>query len=186
MTVIDIKSGHPEPWHRLQIALYILGKRNPEITFLEEGHLYFWRDRELPSVTTVLRDGKGNWYKPGSAERGASVHKMVTLYMQTILDEQGLDSKWQGYLAALKKFLSAIGPYQVEGVEEVVGDPDLGFAGRRDLVIDYPGGPLGIVLYLSAKGTYKADTVTATTFNALKLEAINRVVEHLEKERVRL
>jgi len=186
MTVIDIKSGHPEPWHRFQIALYILGKRNPEITFLEEGHRYFWRDRKLPSVTTILGDGKSNWYKPGSAERGVSVHKMVTLYMQTILDEQGLDAKWQGYLTALKRFLSAIGSYQVEGVEEVVGDPDLGFAGRRDLSIEYPSGPLGIVLYLSAKGTYKAETVKASEFSALKLEAINRVVEWHEKERIRL
>jgi hypothetical protein len=186
MTVVDIKSGHPEPWHRFQIALYILGKRNPEITFLEEGHRYFWRDRELPSVTKILESPRRWRYPEGYSERGASVHRMVTLYMQTILDEQGLDSKWQGYLAALKKFLSAIGSYQVEGVEEVVGDPDLGFAGRRDLVIDYPGGPLGIVLYLSAKGTYRADTVKAEAFNALKLEAINRVVEHHEKERVRL
>lgn len=185
MTVVDVKSGRKEKWHRHQVALYVLGKKDPEISFLEEGHRYFWRDRELPSVTRVL--GGENWkYTPGSAWRGQMVHKMVTLYLQGILDEDSLAEEWRGYLGGLKKFLASVGFFRILGVEEVVGDPALGFAGRRDFTIEYSGGPPGVILYLSAAGTYVADAVRAEEMPRLRLESINRIAEVRERERLTL
>jgi len=185
MTIVDWKSGHKEPWHLLQLAFYTMGKHDPEIEFREKEHRYFYRDRELVSVTK-LAGGTGKFYPHGSAERGHAVHKMVALYLQTILDEQWLDPLLTGYLAALKKFLDGIEPYQVVTIEQVVGDPSLGFAGRVDAILDFKGGPPAMDVYLKTDGSFRTEPLVGANFSWGRGKAHSLLAEHRQKERLRI
>ncbi len=183
-TVVDIKSGGREDWHRLQLVLYLLGEPDPEIEFSEEGHRYRWRSRELLSVTKIV--GKKNaYYRPGSAERGRRVHKMCALDAQSILDEATIDPSERGYLAAFRRWWSNFNP-ELIAIEQIVGSPSLGFAGRLDMVIRYDGGPPGLILYLNRSGEYNVVPIDKAALPMFQNEALRLLAEAKEKEGMKL
>ena len=91
----------------------------PDLTFQEEGHIYRYGKRVIPSVTTVLGGwievkGKGRWYvneKSGVLVKGATldeagdngnaIHKGVKYILQGGVDWESLDSS---LVAPLKEF----------------------------------------------------------------------------------
>jgi hypothetical protein len=186
MTVIELKSGHPEPWHVLQPALYYAAEPISQIRFDEEGHRYFLGNRELPSVTKILQGEEKKWYRKGSADRGHKVHRMVTLDAQGVLDEKALDPPLVPFLKAWRQFFADM----VEAVhtfEEIVGDPVLGYAGRRDLTctLKNPGIP-GMVVYLKPNGLYQLEPISLYKMSGLVNEAYGRVVDFHKRRRVQI
>ena len=147
----DIKSGAKEPWHTLQLAAYVIGRPDPCIQFEETGHRYFTADRDLVSVTKLVSK-KNDFYAPGSAHRGHMVHRMCTLDAQGVLDDATVDPALLGYLTAWRKYRREMRP-KFLALEQVVGDIQLGFAGRRDLDVEGPDDK-AFVLYLRKTGTY--------------------------------
>jgi hypothetical protein len=167
MTVVDLKSGAREPWHGDQLAAYVLCEPDPRITFVEEGHRYFAEGNELVSVTKLVNPNKNPFYRPGSANRGKSIHIMCALDAQGILDESTVAEEWKGYLEAFRGFVQEMRPTFI-AYEQIVGHVGLGIAGRRDLLIQLPGDPDtltdGMVLYLKKTGKY-----ATTQLNGLEL-----------------
>ena len=186
MTVIDIKSGGHEKWHPLQLSLYVAGKPDPEILFREEDHTYWYKGRELVSVTHALNPEKNPFYKPGSAERGHSVHRMAVLDAQGVLDKSTVGDGFAGYFCAWRAFckemVSSFGTF-----EEIVGDPEIGYAGRRDLTLNLKAQLFpGAILYLNKKGTYKLEPYDVMQMRALVAEAKRKVVEYRQHAALRM
>jgi hypothetical protein len=65
------------------------------------------------------------------------VHRACTLYDQGVLDTATLDPEIEGYYAAWLAFLSDTGA-EILGMEYIIGDEVLGYAGRVDRKIKLP------------------------------------------------
>lgn len=133
--------------------------------FTAEGNT---RRRRMPSVTGILRD---TWPKPAllswyakhgagaetlleqAARRGTAVHAFVQHYMETgtLLDTSGYPPEYAPYFQGIAAFLWDYDPRPLE-VEQLVVHPELGYAGRLDLIaevehkrtlLDYKSNPQG-------------------------------------------
>jgi hypothetical protein len=186
MTVLDIKSGAPESWHTLQLALYTHGEPMPQVRFEEEGHRYFLGDRELVSVSKVLNPEPNPFYKPGSADRGHKVHRMCVMDAQAVLDYESVDEQLRGYLMAWRQFCrDLVGDFN--SLEEIVGDERLGYAGRRDVTLTLRGTTTpGIVLYLKRNGKYDLNPVGHMEMQQLIVEACKKVVFYHRARRLQM
>jgi hypothetical protein len=171
-TVLEIKTGGKEPWHRLQAALYSAGKADPEIGFQEDGHAYTYRGRVLKSVTQIVNPNPNAFYAPGSADRGKKVHAMCMLDAQGILDLETVDESFLGYLKAWRDFRADMVEKFI-ALEQVVGDPRFGFAGRLDALVELKrSGFPGLVVYIRKTGTYCIDLIKDYEFGHLRAKAL--------------
>jgi hypothetical protein len=177
MTVLDLKSGQKEPWHKLQLALYVYGKVDPRIRFLEEGHRYFCEDRELVSVTRVLDPEPNPFYAKGSGARGNMVHRMCVMEAQGVLDAGSVVSGLEPWLVAWLRFRKEM-QVQFLGFEEIIGNCEIGYAGRRDFYAEMASHCPGVILYLKKNGKYSLEPFTALEMNGLITTALKKVIEY--------
>lgn len=110
------------------------------IRYEEEGHRYFIGEKEIPGVSAVLQASgivDSRWYKPDSGHKGQMVHRACTLHDQNILNHETVDDEIVGYLDAWESFLFDTGA-EIIGMEYIIGDAALGYAGRADRKIKLP------------------------------------------------
>lgn len=156
--VLDIKSGHAEPWAKLQTGAYTLLEESPELEFVEDKHLYKLRGITLPSVTGILKDMgfiDTSFYDEWSRTRGSFVHKATYLDDQDQLDEASLDPVILPYVEAWRKFRSESGFTPMISERPMV-NVALQYCGTPDVIGEFPSGSLtrGVV-ELRNDGTYK-------------------------------
>jgi len=75
--------------------------------FDDKNHIYTLNGRQLPSVTTMLKDVgfiDDRYFNEYAAKRGTYVHKATALWDKGNLDESSLDIKLNGYLNGYKLF----------------------------------------------------------------------------------
>ena len=107
------------------------------LTFQEEGHLYFWNGKPIPSVTTVL-SGLTDYSAIDPAilqiarEKGKAIHKMVELDCLNNLDETTLPEWMRPALERWRQFVSESG-FSVIASEQRVHSLAYGYAGTLDL-----------------------------------------------------
>lgn len=110
-----------------------------KIQFEAGAHRYYaeeddGRRWELPGVSRILRDTglvDETWYTERARARGLAVHRACVLDDQGILDETTVDPEIRGELKAWREAKAILQP-QIGGIEVVVWDLVLGFAGRAD------------------------------------------------------
>jgi hypothetical protein len=122
-----------------------------DLRFDSGPHKYFWQDREIPSVTTVLNHWRrievhGDIYYYSPAEnavvpayffeaaqfRGNEVHKMLELCLTGQgVDKSALDPSLHGYLKGIEDWMTDYQPEPLM-VEKPLCDVKAGFAGKPD------------------------------------------------------
>lgn len=107
----------------------------PTLDFIAAEHRYLLDgDRELPSVTAILKDAglvDDDWFTEASRMRGEYVHLACRMLDDDELAEESIDPAIQPYLDAYRKFLNVAKPEWIY-VEHRVFDPVLGYAGTLD------------------------------------------------------
>ena len=126
----------------------------PLITFEAERHEY--RDAKgvlVPSVTSILKAAglvDDRYYTDFGRERGSAVHEATALYDRDDLDEDSIDPRIAGYLAAWRSFRVTSG-FVPDSIEQIVyhqthryaGTFDrTGRIGERKLIVDIKTGPM--------------------------------------------
>lgn len=124
------------------------------LAFDPAAHRYQVGDRELPSVTTILKAQgliQDRWFTEEARVRGEYVHLACRMLDDDELDESDLDPALQPYLEAYRAFLAVAKPDWTY-IEHRVWDPVLGFAGT----LDRAGTVYGerVVLDLKSGGVY--------------------------------
>lgn len=125
------------------------------LTFEEDGHIYRLAGREIPSVTTIIREIYGDlvwpWRSEFALERGRRVHQAVHYYLLGDLDVKSLSEYIAGYVAAAIRFLTDTG-FEVQRTEhrmysavyDVAGTLDLvGMLDRKSTLADFKTGEPG-------------------------------------------
>lgn len=107
--------------------------------FDEDLHKYTLGDRELPSVTKVLRRITEHEYRfvdretmDRTALLGQAVHKLIELDLAGTLDEESLSEPLVPYLAQWRQFRTQSG-FQMILSEALVHSARYGYAGKLDL-----------------------------------------------------
>jgi hypothetical protein len=113
---------------------------------------------------------------------------MCTLDAQGVLDQLTVAQTLIGYLAAWRKFVYEMRPTFI-AMEQVVWN--VGFAGRRDFVVQFPGGQApdeidGALLYLRAKGTYSLVPLHGMDLSHKITEATGKVLEYRDQQRLEM
>jgi hypothetical protein len=108
------------------------------LRFDAEQHRYFVGERELPSVTTVLRMLDRFERVPpavleAAREFGQHVHLACELDNQGVLDEDSLDIALLPYLQGWRRFRAESG-FVILGSEQRVVHHKLGYAGTLDVI----------------------------------------------------
>jgi hypothetical protein len=106
----------------------------PTIDFVASEHRYYLGDRELPSVTAILKEVglvDDRWFTEESRTRGTYVHLACALIDDDELSTESLDPALGPYVQAYQHFLDLTKPEWVY-VEHRVADPVLGYAGTLD------------------------------------------------------
>ena len=121
------------------------------LRFEEGPHKYYWQDREIPSVTTVLNHwykitvaGSVFYYSPrdnavvpayffeAAQFRGNEVHKMLEFCLTGEgVDKSALDPALHGYLKGIEDWINDYAPEPVM-VEKPLADVKLWYAGKLD------------------------------------------------------
>jgi hypothetical protein len=104
--------------------------------FDEKEHKYSYGGKELPSVTTIIKEVLNIEYPDYAiyhATRGTFVHKAIELYLKNILDFSSLDETIKPYLDSFIKFQEQA---KIEPIllEERFADKNISFAGTIDIV----------------------------------------------------
>ena len=104
--------------------------------FNEKEHKYSYDGKQLPSVTTVIKEILNIEYPDYAiyhATRGTFVHKAIELYLRGILNFETVDETIKPYLDAFIKFQEKA---NIEPVilEERFADKNITFAGTVDIV----------------------------------------------------
>lgn len=125
------------------------------IDFVQSEHRYYLNgERELPSVTTVLK-AQGliddRWFTEQARLRGDYVHLACRMLDDDELDEGTIDPGISPYLDAYRSFLAIAKPSYVY-VEHRVFDPVYGYAGTLDRAGTVCGEPT--VLDIKTGGVY--------------------------------
>lgn len=77
------------------------------LEFEESSHTYKLNGKEIPSVTTILKEVgfiDTTWFKDSGLVRGSVVHKATELLDQGFLDWFGLNEEYIPYVKAYEKF----------------------------------------------------------------------------------
>ena len=104
--------------------------------FDEENHKYSYGGKQLPSVTTVIKEVLNIEYPDYAiyhATRGTYVHKAIELYLKGNLDFGSIDEAIKPYLDS---FITFQNKANIEPVllEERFADKNISFAGTVDIV----------------------------------------------------
>ena len=104
--------------------------------FNEEKHEYSYGGKQLPSVTTVIKEVLNITYPEYAiyhATRGTYVHKAIELWFKGVLDFETVDEAVKPYLDSFIKFQEKA---KIEPVilEERFADKNISFAGTVDIV----------------------------------------------------
>ena len=104
--------------------------------FNEEKHEYSYGGKQLPSVTTVIKEVLNIEYPDYAiyhATRGTYVHKAIELYLKNNLDFGSIDETIKPYLDS---FITFQNKANIEPVllEERFADKNISFAGTVDIV----------------------------------------------------
>ncbi|RZV40221.1 MAG: hypothetical protein EVJ48_01645 [Candidatus Acidulodesulfobacterium acidiphilum] len=104
--------------------------------FNEEKHEYSYGGKQLPSVTTVIKEVLNITYPEYAiyhATRGTYVHKAIELWFKGVLDFKTIDEAVKPYLDSFIKFQEKA---KIEPVilEERFADKNISFAGTVDIV----------------------------------------------------
>lgn len=139
------------------------------------------RRRRLPSVTTILGDtwsqaGLLNWYKrePNAAallmegqDRGKAVHRWVESAMGgTVLPFSDFEADYRPWVQAAARFMFEHQPEAID-IERLVCHPELGYAGRLDLLAMLDGQRTLLDFKTSAGGNVYAKAHVQTWAYAL-------------------
>lgn len=158
--IIDIKSGHAEPFAALQTAAYSL--LDAPVEFIADGHIYTDAPvdgvgRVYPSVTTILKaEGFINtaYYDDWSRDRGSMIHLATAYDDAGELDEENLDPVILPYLKAWRRFRKESG-FVPEQIEPPMMSTAYRYAGTPDRIGDLPGRIKRAAVELHDDGTYK-------------------------------
>lgn len=104
----------------------------PSLRFEAADHRYWLGDRELLSVTTILKAAglmESSQFTMAAADRGTYVHQACDLVDDD--DLGAIDPACAGYVAAYQRFLAEARPEWAHR-EHAVCDPTLGYAGTLD------------------------------------------------------
>lgn len=117
------------------------------LTFDPATHVYRLGDRELPSVTTVLKEAgliDDSFYTPEAALRGTVVHECCAIInMGLEIDEDTIDDAARPYVDAYRRFLESVGErFQVDKVEHRVHSAAFGYAGTTDILGKFDRRPM--------------------------------------------
>lgn len=132
-----------------------------DFRFDEETHKYYLGDKELPGVTTVLRE----WYKVGNVyfsiytgitipvevfeaaqDRGNAVHNMLELCLTGQgVDKTALHPDLLPYLKSIENFINDYQP-EPELIEKPLHDAKLLYAGKLDFYGKVKGVRLKVLL----------------------------------------
>lgn len=111
------------------------------LRFEPEGHKYFWGDKEVPSVSQILKkigitrdyDRVDEYYR----QRGTYVHQAIQFHVEHKLDEESVDKEnILPYLRAFQAFESEAG-YMVKKSEVPLYSEEYGFAGTIDQISEF-------------------------------------------------
>lgn len=144
-----------------------------KIKFDPDSHKYIVGGREIPSVTTILKEITildDKWFKPEGAERGTKVHEYLELIDKGY--KVAVPPTIRGYLKAYEDFKAANVGYKVRHIELALYDTKYKVCGKLDrvfvndegeeLIIDIKTGaslrfhPLQLTAYAMAYGNKKA------------------------------
>lgn len=130
------------------------------LVFYEAEHKYFWNDRPVPNVTSIL----GPLYDLSmipvdtlerARQEGVAMHKMVELDVRGALDESTLPDWMVPRLAAWRKFVADTGFVCIES-EYRVFHPIYQYAGTLDLFGTFRDGP---AVFIDLKRSFAAGPV---------------------------
>ena len=106
------------------------------LRFDQVAHRYWLGERELPSVTTVLK-GVGlintDWFTEDARRRGEFVHRALEWRDRDELDPASVDPSLKPYVDGYELFLRESGA-RWSCVEQRLGDDTLGYAGTVDRI----------------------------------------------------
>jgi len=107
-----------------------------EFKFDPETHIYKLDDREIPSVTQIIKEvfGEREWWSDYYAERGAALHLAVHYLNKGVLDHKSVDKAIRGRLRAYKKFKKET-RFIIESSEKSNYSSKYRFAGTTDLIL---------------------------------------------------
>lgn len=114
-----------------------IGHVPPQLQFDAALHRYTLDGRELPSVTTILREAgliDGSFWTDEARLRGEYLHAAIALHNEGDLDINALDPKLVPYFRGYERFLEET-RVEVEHTERRVCDEGLGYAGTLDLIV---------------------------------------------------
>lgn len=106
----------------------------PIVDFIASTHRYYLGERELPSVTAVLKEAglvDDRWFTEEARLRGTYVHLACHLIDDDDLAPDSLDPALDPYIAAYTRFLELTKPEWVY-VEHRICDVAQGYAGTLD------------------------------------------------------
>lgn len=163
MSVLDLKTGAPAPWHSLQVAAYEHANLVAGNFFDFDPQFHVYRKvsgQIVPNVTTILKDmgliSEFAMQSEHARERGTMVHIAGAL-LPDRLDWSTVDPRIIGYVISLAEWYDRTGCI-VEAQEQQVYIPALNVAGTLDLRGTFKNGKSG-TLYLHEDGslaTFKA------------------------------
>lgn len=151
-TIIDIKSGHVEPFTALQLAAYTL--LDAPVEFEAEGHRY---GSGLESVTTILKEEgiiDTRFYDDWSRDRGSMIHLATAYDDRGELDESTLDPVIAPYLEAWRRFKRESG-FIPEKIEVPGMSTAYRYAGTPDRIGELPGRISRAAVELHDDATYR-------------------------------
>jgi hypothetical protein len=108
-----------------------------ELRFDPAEHKYFVGKREVPSVTTILKEEgfiDSAWFTESGRQRGSYVHLAVHYHDMNELDEDSLDDTIRPYVEAWKRFKVDTGIVIIES-EVPILDPLKRYAGTPDKIV---------------------------------------------------
>ena len=113
-----------------------------DLIFEPIAHTYTLAGKIMPSVTQIINAVIPRTFDPDPwyMQRGTMVHRAVALMLRGELDEESVDQRIAGYVAAANSFLSQqpmeFMKFADHVLETPLCDPKRGFAGTPDLVTD--------------------------------------------------
>ncbi len=139
--------------------------------FDEKKHKYSYDGKQLPSVTTVIKEVLNIQYPDYAiyhATRGTFVHKAIELYLNGTLDFSSIDETIKPYLDSFIKFQEKA---RIEPIllEERFADKNITFAGTVDIV----GKVKGKTYLFDIKTGHKQDSYKAQMAGYKKLLSDN-------------
>jgi len=113
---------------------------NKEWSFDSEKHRFLYKNKEYPSVTTIIQDSQyaincdfiEDWYR----DRGIKIHRACNLFDNNTLDELSVDERIKGFLKGWQKFINDFNAKIVLN-EETLFSTKLLTGGTLDRVIKY-------------------------------------------------